>query len=72
MMALETASPTIVLISTISSTVGFKQTTKEAIHVLTKGSFSKVALKIMTFHLSYCASFKYSIISNNPLNSKTL
>ena len=45
MMALETASPTIVLISTISSTVGFKQTTKEAIHVLTKGSFSKVALK---------------------------
>ena len=45
MMALETASPTIVLISTISSIVGFKQTTKEAIHVLTKGSFSKVALK---------------------------
>jgi len=45
MMALETASPTIVLISTISSTVGFKQITKEAIHVLTKGSFSKVALK---------------------------
>ena len=45
MMALETASPKIALIYPSSSTVGFKQTTKEAIHVLTKGSFSKVALK---------------------------